>query len=149
MEYSEVLKLFPKYLGFERAMLNHLVVNEDDFIGAIVVLPKNLSMMFVHAYQSYIFNRILSLRIKKGLLSTEPLIGDMILPADAYGVPDHKKWIEVQEHNFDKIKKKIIQKKAYISGIVPGSDVELAKGKQGEIEMQIIKEEGFLPEDYI
>jgi tRNA pseudouridine13 synthase len=146
---NSFLKLFPKYLGFERAMLNHLVTDESDFVGAINVLPKNLSMMFVHAYQSYVFNRILSQRIEKGILASKPLIGDLILPADSQGLPDHKKWIEVAEHNIEKITKKVGEKKAFISGLIPGAEVEVAKGESGEIEIEILREEGFVPRDYI
>lgn len=147
--YAEALKLFPKHLGFEKALLNHLINNEDDYIGAISSLPKNLSMMFVHAYQSFVFNRILSKRIESGLLTSEPLIGDLVLPLDSNGLPDHKKWIEVSQDNINKIKKRITEKKAFISCLVPGAEAGLAKGEQGEIEMRIIEEEKLSLEDFI
>ncbi len=147
--YAAALKMYPKYLGFEKAMLNHLVKNEDDYIGAIAVLPRNLSMMFVHAYQSYLFNRILSHRIAKGLLKEEPLLGDIVLPLDAQGLPDHKKWIDVSEDNIDKVSKRIAEGKAFLSGLVPGADVRVASGEQGEIEMKVLEKEGLSPKDFI
>lgn len=64
--FREAIKIFPKNLGYETAMLNHLVNHETDFIGALRKLPKKLRWMFVHAYQSYIFNRALSHHIKEG-----------------------------------------------------------------------------------
>lgn len=64
--FREAIKIFPKNLGYENAMLNHLVNHETDFIGALRKLPKKLRWMFVHAYQSYIFNRALSHHIKEG-----------------------------------------------------------------------------------
>jgi tRNA pseudouridine13 synthase len=147
--YSEALALFPKYFGFEKALLNHLIKNEDDYIGALETLPKNLSMMFVHAYQSYLFNRILSIRIEKGLLTSQPLIGDVILPVDTNGLPDHKKWIDVTKDNIDKIEKRIEEGKAFISGLVPGAEVRLAGGEQGEIEKIVIEEAEVEPKDFI
>ncbi len=147
--YGEALRLFPKHLGFERAMLNHLVKNEDDFAGAISVLPKNLSMMFVHAYQSYLFNRILGRRIENGLLMDEPLIGDIVLPTDANSLPDHKKWIDVSEENVNKVRKRIREGKAFLSGLVPGAEVRVAGGEQGEIERGVLEEEDIVPKDFI
>ncbi|MEE9150911.1 MAG: tRNA pseudouridine(13) synthase TruD [Thermoplasmata archaeon] len=147
--FSEALAIFPKYLGFEKAMLNHLIKNEDDYIGALTALPKNLSTMFIHAYQSYLFNRILSQRIEKGLLSTEPLIGDIVLPVDTNGLPEHKKWIDVTKDNIEKIKKRVAEGKAFISSIVPGAEVKLAGGEQGEIERMVIEEEEVKPKDFI
>ena len=43
-------------------------------------LPKNLLTMFVYAYQSYLFNKILSERIKKNLPLNKAVVGDIILP---------------------------------------------------------------------
>lgn len=147
--YSEVLALFPKYFSFERAMLNHLIKNENDFLGALAALPKNLSMMFIHAYQSYLFNKILSKRIEKGLLSLDPQIGDVILPVGENSLPDHKKWIDVTSDNIKKIKKRVEEEKATISGLVPGADAKLAGGEQGEIEREVIEDEKVEPKDFI
>jgi tRNA pseudouridine13 synthase len=149
VDYAETLKMFPKHLSFERAMLNHLVKNEDDFIGAITTLPNNLTMMFVHAYQSYLFNRILSKRIQSKLSPAEPEIGDIVLPLDSKGLPDHKKGIDVNEDNIEKVTKKIAQNKAYLSALVPGAEERLASGEQGEIESKVVEEEGISPEDFI
>lgn len=149
VNYAEALKIFPKHLSFERAMLNHLVKNEDDFIGTITTLPNNLTMMFVHAYQSYLFNRILSKRIESKLSPAEPEIGDIVLPLDSKGLPDHKKGIDVNEDNIEKVRKKIAQNKAYLSALVPGAEGRIASGAQGEIERKVVEEEGISPEDFI
>jgi tRNA pseudouridine13 synthase len=66
-DFSEALKSYPLHLNFEKAILNKLVLDPKDFVGAIKELPKNLLTMFVYAYQSYLFNRILSQRIINGL----------------------------------------------------------------------------------
>ena len=56
------LRELPKHLRYERILLQRLREgkNEEE---ALLSLPKNLKMMFVHAYQSYIFNLLLSERI--------------------------------------------------------------------------------------
>jgi len=57
---------FPKFMRFENAMINQLIKHPNDFVGAFKKLSKNLYKIFTHAYQSNIFNRLLSEKIKKG-----------------------------------------------------------------------------------
>jgi tRNA pseudouridine13 synthase len=64
-DYAEALKYFPYGLRFERTLLGHLALSENDYIGALRKLPKFLKIMFVHAYQSYLFNEFLKESIKK------------------------------------------------------------------------------------
>jgi len=64
------LRELPKSLTYERTLLQKLRegMNEKE---ALLSLPKSLKMMFVHAYQSYLFNRLLSKRIEDfGCLKT-------------------------------------------------------------------------------
>lgn len=58
------LRELPKYLRYERSLLQKLREGKSEE-EALLSLPKNLKMMFVHAYQSYIFNRLLSERIRQ------------------------------------------------------------------------------------
>jgi len=58
------IKEMPKHLRYERLLLQKLLEGKSEK-EALLSLPKNLKMMFVHAYQSYIFNRLLSERIKQ------------------------------------------------------------------------------------
>lgn len=75
-DFKEALKRFPKHLGYENAMLNHLAGYPTDYIGALRKLPKKLRWMFVHAYQSYVFNRALSRYIEVGEdVERLPLVG--------------------------------------------------------------------------
>lgn len=65
MDYKGALKRFPDRLKYERAMLNHLIRNPRDYAGALRRLPKKLGTLLVHAYQSYLFNRVLSRLIEE------------------------------------------------------------------------------------
>ena len=65
MDYKKALKIFPKRFRYEIIMLEHLSKYPKDYIGAFRRLPKNLTKLFVHAYQSYLFNRVLSKIIEK------------------------------------------------------------------------------------
>lgn len=52
------LKECPGLLRNELALLNHLVKNPNDYAGALRKIPKKFRRMFVHAYQSYLWNGI-------------------------------------------------------------------------------------------
>ena len=78
-DFKEALKRFPKHLGYESSMLNHLAKNPTDYIGALRELPKKLRWMFVHAYQAYIFNKTLSEYMRKEIeVEKLPLAGSEI-----------------------------------------------------------------------
>ena len=114
-DFSEALKNYPYQLNYEKAMLNKLVINPKDFIGALKELPKNLQTMFVYAYQSYLFNKVLSERIRKKIPLNEAVVGDIVLPIRG-GIIDENS-ILVKENNRVKVNKQISKNKAAVSGI--------------------------------
>ena len=88
-DFQTALKEFPVYLRLERSMLEHLAKHQNDYVGAMRVLPRGTLLMFVHAFQSYVFNRILSDRISKGKL--EPEEGEYFCGENQFGFPDVEK----------------------------------------------------------
>lgn len=81
LDYREALKKYPKYLGYECAMLNHLAQTPTDYAGALRKLPKKLRWMFIHAYQGFIFNKALSAYLKSGNVPEKlPLVGLKVSP---------------------------------------------------------------------
>jgi tRNA pseudouridine13 synthase len=148
-DYGEALRTFPKTLSFEKAMLNHLIKHGDDFVGALYQLPKNLLMMFVHSYQSYVFNLVLSERLRSGIPLNEPVEGDLVLALDKRGLPDRDRWIETRPENIEKLRKRCSEGEAFVSGALFGSKSILADGRMGELESAIIEKEGLKPKDFI
>ncbi len=148
-DYAGALVFYPDHLGFEKAMLNHLALEPDDHIGALHQLPKNLLMMFIHAYQSYIFNRTLSRRMKLGLPLNEPVPGDFVLKMDKHGLPDHNNWIMATMDNIPKLIKLIGQKKAFVSAPLVGHETVFAEGDPGEIERKVFEEEKLEQKEFI
>jgi tRNA pseudouridine13 synthase len=146
-DFAKALKCFPAYLNFEKAILNKLVVNSEDFAGALKELPQNLLTMFVYAYQSFIFNKILSERIMNNLPLNKAVLGDIVLPVRK-GVID-KSGIKVKENNIEKVNRQISKGKAVISGLLLGCDSEFSDGLMGGIEHKIVKNEGIDPRDFI
>jgi tRNA pseudouridine13 synthase len=69
-------------------MLAHLAQRPDDFIGAFRSLPRQTLLLFVHAFQSHIFNLLLSERMREGRGNVEMEEGEYLCNVDALGFPD-------------------------------------------------------------
>jgi len=66
-----ILERFPKHLHLELDLLIWLAKpnNQNDFAGALRVLPKHIRKLYVHAYQSWLWNTAISkLKTVKGNL---------------------------------------------------------------------------------
>ncbi len=75
---EDAAEKFPESYRYEKTLLYHLTKNEGDYKGAIKRLPEGLQQLFIHAYQSWIFNRVLSNLLEDGWFDPEyeiPLVG--------------------------------------------------------------------------
>ncbi len=139
------LKEFPERLNFERSLLGYMV-EHGSLEDAFTALPKTLSMMFVHAYQSYIFNRILSLRIEKYGSLIEPMPGDTALKADRLFNADKSQEIQVNRLNSQKIASMCRNDSMRVSIPLFGYDSIISSGEPGELESKILEEEKVVPD---
>ncbi|AGN25911.1 tRNA pseudouridine synthase [Candidatus Methanomassiliicoccus intestinalis] len=148
-DFERALEYYPKTLTFERMMIGYLVRNPGDYAGSIEILPPNLQMMFIHAYQSYLFNKMLSERIRLDLPLNKPVIGDVVLPVDRSGLPDHDHGVPTTENNIDLVERQVKKGKAFISSVLFGTDSTFSEGTPGEIERKIIEEEKLSSSDFM
>jgi tRNA pseudouridine13 synthase len=88
-DFKSALKTFPKHLRMERSMLAHLAENPEDFSGALKKLPRNILLLFIHAFQSHMFNELLSQRIKEAAFKPEE--GEYLCAENDFGFPDLEK----------------------------------------------------------
>lgn len=147
-DFKEGLKLFPLYLQFERAMMNYLIANKDDYIGAFRVLSPNLQKMFLHASQSYIFNIILSRRINSGLSINEAYNGDIVCFKNEIGLPDTSRLQKVTLDNLDGINNLMNRGRAFATAPLVGYDTQFAEGVPGEIERGVVNDLNIKPEGF-
>ncbi|MEM4367199.1 MAG: tRNA pseudouridine(13) synthase TruD [Candidatus Anstonellales archaeon] len=86
LNFSSALEYFPRHLKLERLILSSLAEHERDFINAFRRLPIHVRTLFVHAFQSYLFNLELKERIEEGPLEQEQ--GEYFCASNSYGFPD-------------------------------------------------------------
>jgi tRNA pseudouridine13 synthase len=145
--YTKAFHAYPESLHFEKALLNKLIQTPSDFRGALLELPKNLLLMFINAYESLLFNKILSERMRRSLPINQAIIGDLIAPIRKDIVTDE--YLPVTESNLEKVNAQLVKKKAVVTGLLLGYDAVFARGEMGEIEHRIVEDEHIDPRDFI
>jgi len=147
MDFKRALKSFPEILIYERLALMHLSKRTGDYVGAFHKLPVNLRKLFVQSYQSYLFNRFLSTRIKRGIPLKEAQVGDYSVTLSSGGLPT-RILIMVEESNISSVNEAIKEGKMALALPLIGPGQSTSKGVQGEIEREILEEEGVSEEDF-
>lgn len=142
---EEAYNIMPKSMRYEKSMIKELIISkekngeilEKDYINAIESLPKPLKRMFVNAYESYLFNKIVNERAKIGI--NKYFDGDII-------IDNEQTWIhEIDENTIqDDLNNFVLNP----TGPLLGSKVPFAEGIQGEIERKVIKDENVKKEDF-
>ncbi|KAG5405404.1 hypothetical protein IGI04_011523 [Brassica rapa subsp. trilocularis] len=71
------LRQLPRYLVAERAILQCLKKCPGNYLQALKGIPRTLRMMYVHSYQSYLWNNAASLRVQK-YGTNQVVLGDLV-----------------------------------------------------------------------
>ncbi|XP_052283945.1 pseudouridylate synthase 7 homolog isoform X2 [Dreissena polymorpha] len=74
------IEKFPRFSYIERSILAGLAAREQDYYGAFSKVSRNNRLMYVHAYQSYVWNLVTSQRVRQ--YGLKPMVGDLIIPLD-------------------------------------------------------------------
>ncbi len=143
----KAMKEFPEYLTFERSLLGY-IIRENTYKDAFSVFPRYLSMLFIHAYQSYIFNRILSERMKLTGSMYKVLGGDILYPVDRYFNPDRNQMIRASSYNIEKLNRLSMENRIRPAIPLIGYDTELSSGLEGDIEKKIMEDEEINKKDF-
>jgi len=146
-DFKTALERFPRRLLYERLMLRHLAKYPKDFLGALHRLPTKLQKLFVQAYQSYLFNRFLSERIRREIPLNKPQLGDYVIELDELGLPTEE-CCTATEENVAEIKQRIERGRTGIAIPIIGPKQSMSGGVQGRIEEKILTEENIRPEDF-
>jgi len=139
--FADALKGFPPQLRFERMMLRHLADKPDDFVGAFRELPFKLQMLFVQAYQSYLFNRFLSERIANGFSLNSAEVGDYVVSLERSGLPMNKTGKLAEASSLAEINESIKTGRMRVALPLVGFGQRFSEGEMGQIENRILEEE--------
>ncbi|RQW78442.1 MAG: tRNA pseudouridine(13) synthase TruD [Methanothrix sp.] len=146
-DIPSALKEFPEYLRYELAMLNYLVEYPGDYSHAFDVLSVNLKRLFVHAYQSYLFNKILSGRTAAGLPLDRAVEGDVVCFSKG-DQPDIDRLQAVTGDNLGAVNRLAERGRSFVTLPLIGFETNLAMGKEGEIERAVLSEQNVCQEDF-
>ena len=141
---EDSLELMSKGMRYEKMMIKELIrsskkgeLTDESYKNALHALPKPLQRMFVHAYQSYLFNEAVSNRVNMGI--NKYIEGDIIINNEERIVRD-KSPQEYQEliDNFE------------VNPTSPlyGTKVPFAEGKVGEMEKKVLNKYNLRKEDF-
>jgi tRNA pseudouridine13 synthase len=80
----EARRAFARHRYPEGGVVGHLLEREGDNLGALRTLPIALRRLFVNAFQAYVFNRVVSGAVRRGLglASAQPGDNWAVLAAD-------------------------------------------------------------------
>ena len=147
-DFKQAMQDFPRQLRFERLMLRHLVKKPADFAGAFMRLPVKLQALFVQAYQSYLFNRFLSERIKSGFSLDRAEVGDYVVNVERSGLPMVNAAKMATEQTVSGVNARVKAGKMRVALPLVGIKQKPSQGAMGEIERNILAEEGLRTESF-
>lgn len=141
---EESLELMGKGMRYEKMMLREIIrdskkgeLTDKSYKNALHALPKPLQRMFVHAYQSYLFNEAVSNRVAMGI--NKYIEGDIIIDEEERIVRD-KSPQEYQEL--------IDTFKANPTSPLYGTKVPFAGGEVGKMEEDVLRKYNLSKTDF-
>ncbi len=147
-DFKRALQNFPKQLRYERLMLGYLVENPCDFVGAFKRLPVKLQVLFVQAYQSFLFNRFLSERLKSGFALNRAEVGDYVVSLERSGLPMVRAAKTVDAAALAETNEAVLHGKMRVALPLVGVKQRLSQGVMGQIEARILEAEDVAAEDF-
>ncbi len=138
---EKMIESFPKDLSYERKILHELIKTPGEYERALQRVSPRILTLMVHAYQSFLFNRLLSRRIIAGMSIVQPTPGDFLIELDTTH-SGRDSWLYVTETSLEE---RIAQVKRGEYGLalpVPGYTTRLPPASQtDELKSLLMDEE--------
>ena len=141
---EESLELMGKGMRYEKMMIRELIrdskkgeLTDRSYMNALHALPKPLQRMFVHAYQSYLFNEAVSNRVAMGI--NKYIEGDIVI--------DNEERI-VRDKSPEEFQELIDDFQANPTCPLYGTKVPYAGGEVGKMEENVLNKYNLTKEDF-
>ncbi len=144
---EKVIDSFPEDLGYEKTVMKELIKHPGDFERAILKVPPRILTLQVHSFQSYIFNRLLSERVRLGLPVDRPEVGDFLIKLDETH-SGRDTWLYVTETTLEERQRQVETGEYGLALPIPGYSTRLPAVKQSETLKQILKAENVRLTDF-
>lgn len=141
------LREFPDTFSFERTLLAKLAQGKDGE-AALRALPRTLRQLFVHAYQSYLFNVALARRVQQGHGLGVPLVGDRVVRVTTDGLESGSTPLPVSADNLPEVTSWLRSGRARVAAPLVGTETPLQEGEPGRIVEEVLSSEGVSREDF-
>ena len=137
---EKIINSFPMELNYEKDVMKHLMKRPGEFEKAMLKIPPKVLTLQVHAYQSYIFNRLISERARRGMSIHSPQVGDFLIKLDeAHSGRDS--WLFVTDSSLKEREKQVDLEEFGLAAPVPGYATRLPPSEQTDLLNQILKHE--------
>jgi tRNA pseudouridine13 synthase len=138
---ARALREFPPEYRFERTLLVHLARGQSAE-RAFRALSRDLRTLFVHAFQSLVFNRWLVRRHDAGLPLTAPVEGDRIVRIARDGTVRGPEAVAVEADNRRECAELVERGRALVAGPLVGFETPAGSGAPAEQLEAVLREEG-------
>ena len=166
---SQSLRMMPRHMHTESTVLKNLKKQQErqsdenktlDYSAALNALPRHLTQLYTHAYQSYVWNRLVSERLNSSSDCRKVLVGDLIIIAKTTSIQQGNETANngnckakknLEEIECDYVTTKDIENDKYtIDDVVfplPGKSTKYPNNVYGERMVNIMKGDGITIDD--
>jgi len=138
---TDVLSELGERHWYERVLVQALK-EEKSAREALLLLPNNLLLMFIHSFQSLLFNRALTARMEDGIALDKPTPGDVVVAYKGEELDMDRRFVAT-EKNIKPLTRQIEKGKASLCGVVPGLD-----GSTDPYIASVLEAEGVVATDF-
>lgn len=134
----------PEFLFYEKVMIRHLRSNPGDYIGCFLKMPRDIARLFVHSYQSYLFNLALTDRWINGIPLNEAVKGDIVFE----GADGYQKYYRVRQNDLSEVNRKVKTGRYKIVLPIIGYDSKFPSDEVGECILRVLGRERIRADDF-
>lgn len=137
---ENMIDKFPKDFSYERTIIRELMRRPLDFERAVLKIEPRVLTLMIHAYQSYLFNRLLSERVRKGMSIVEPEPSDFLIALDVTH-SGRDSWLFTTESSLSERRDQVAKLQFGLALPVPGYATRIPPSKQSDILKQLLHNE--------